>query len=147
MDALKCKLKFSFFDILLCFVIASAVLFVLFRPKGIERYAEYTLLINAGEYCASALTVGRTVLDGASKEICGTILSVHTEPFLQENRNGTITVPEKKRFFVTVAGTGHEKNGCFTIGGFSPIPGKTIFLHAPCFAEGVCLSVRLGDKI
>ena len=147
MDTLKCKLKFSFFDLLICFGILIAVLFFLFRPRGVERYAEYTLLITADAYVSSALTVGRTVLDGVSKETCGTILSVQEEPLARETRNGVFYEKGKSRFTVTVAGIGREKNGLFSIGGFAPLPGKTFCMHAPCFAECVCLSVRLGDRV
>ena len=146
MVSIKRKLKFAFIDVFVIFLLLTGAFVYLLLPKGTSCHAEYTLLFTLDSAYADAFAVGDLMLDGVGKEFCGRIVSVHKEAAKSENANGVFTCPHKQRLTVTVQGEAKEKNGVLQIGSITPAPGKTLFFHAPCHAEGLCLSVKILEQ-
>lgn len=137
----KCKLKFAFIDIIICFLLIAGLLFWLFRPKGELVLGEYTLLLTVPKEYAASFSVGEPLLDGVGKGMCGSIFRVTEEADRGETAAGVYTKATHKRIFLTVHGEAKRRGESLCFGTLSPLPGKRVYLHMPCVCEGICLSV------
>lgn len=116
------------------------MLFLLFRPKEEQYPVTYTLLVVTDASYADCFRVGAPILDGVGKGICGSIAAVEASPAQRETASGVFDDGKRTRFTLTVRGEGHKRGDMLSVGSLTLLPGKTVYLHAPCVCEGVCLS-------
>ena len=108
-------------------------------PREEKIAVEYRVLFSLEHPFDEAFRMGAPLLDGVSKEICGTVSSVEALPFYVEGADGTVRDGQRTRLIVTVRAEGVRRGDEIRIGSFSPLPGKRLYLHAPCVTEGICL--------
>ena len=113
------------------------------KEKASGVAVEYRLLFSLPVSYAEAFEVGAPLLDGVSKELCGKVLAVESQPFMLETARGVKEDPARCRLIVTVRAEGRLTEGGLSIGSLSPILGRRFFIHAPCVADGICLGGRL----